>query len=139
VRWHYDQIAGGFGKKLVRWSDYEGAFQPCPACFGLQLLAQLRGTAGVFPRRSERLREPWLPVGYVAVALGKVSMPTLSGEKILVTGPASQVGLPVARALATNNEVHGLARFSKREDREQRMAASTTCRTTTAWCCTSRW
>jgi UDP-glucuronate 4-epimerase len=46
-------------------------------------------------------------------------MPGLSGEKILVTGPASQVGLPVARALAANNEVHGLARFSKREDREQ--------------------
>jgi UDP-glucuronate 4-epimerase len=46
-------------------------------------------------------------------------MSMLSGEKILVTGPASQVGLPVARALAANNEVHGLARFSKREDREQ--------------------
>jgi UDP-glucuronate 4-epimerase len=46
-------------------------------------------------------------------------MPGLSGEKILVTGPASQVGLPVARALAADNEVHGLARFSKREDREQ--------------------
>jgi nucleoside-diphosphate-sugar epimerase len=46
-------------------------------------------------------------------------MSMLSGEKILVTGPASQVGLPVARALAADNEVHGLARFSKREDREQ--------------------
>ena len=29
-------------------------------------------------------------------------MPGLSGEKILVTGPASQLGLPVARALAAN-------------------------------------
>jgi len=46
-------------------------------------------------------------------------MPMLSGEKILVTGPASQVALPVARALAANNEVHGLARFGNREDREQ--------------------
>jgi nucleoside-diphosphate-sugar epimerase len=42
-----------------------------------------------------------------------------SGEKILVTGPASQVGFPVARALAANNEVHGLARFGRREDRER--------------------
>jgi nucleoside-diphosphate-sugar epimerase len=43
----------------------------------------------------------------------------LSGEKILVTGPASQVGFPVARALAEDNEVHGLARFTRREDRER--------------------
>jgi len=43
----------------------------------------------------------------------------LSGEKILVTGPAGQVGFPVARALAANNEVHGLARFERREDRER--------------------
>jgi UDP-glucuronate 4-epimerase len=43
----------------------------------------------------------------------------LSGEKILVTGPASQVGLPVARALASRNEVHGLARFGRAEDRER--------------------
>jgi nucleoside-diphosphate-sugar epimerase len=42
-----------------------------------------------------------------------------SGERILVTGPASQVGFPVARALAANNEVHGLARFGRREDRER--------------------
>lgn len=43
----------------------------------------------------------------------------LSGEKILVTGPASQVGLPVARALAARNEVHGLARFGRARDRER--------------------
>ena len=43
----------------------------------------------------------------------------LRGEKILVTGPASQVGLPVARALAADNEVHGLARFGRREDLER--------------------
>lgn len=43
----------------------------------------------------------------------------LKGEKILVTGPASQVGFPVAQALAAENEVHGLARFGRSEDRER--------------------
>ena len=43
----------------------------------------------------------------------------LKGEKVLVTGPASQVGFPVARALAAENEVHGLARFGRAEDRER--------------------
>ena len=43
----------------------------------------------------------------------------LKGEKILLTGPASQVGLPVARALAADNEVHGLARFGRAEDRRR--------------------
>ncbi|MDA8044645.1 MAG: NAD(P)-dependent oxidoreductase [Actinomycetota bacterium] len=36
----------------------------------------------------------------------------LSGEKILVTGAAGQIGLPLATHLATGNEVWGLARFS---------------------------
>jgi nucleoside-diphosphate-sugar epimerase len=35
----------------------------------------------------------------------------LSGEKILITGPASQVAFPVAQALARHHQVHGLARF----------------------------
>jgi nucleoside-diphosphate-sugar epimerase len=43
----------------------------------------------------------------------------LSGEKILVTGPTSQVAFPLARELAKQNEVHGLARFSKRKDVER--------------------
>jgi len=43
----------------------------------------------------------------------------LKGEKILLTGPASQVGLPVAQALAADNEVHGLARFGRAEDRRR--------------------
>jgi UDP-glucuronate 4-epimerase len=41
----------------------------------------------------------------------------LEGKKILVTGPTSQVALPVVRALAPNADVWGLARFSKAEDR----------------------
>lgn len=38
-------------------------------------------------------------------------MVELSGKRILITGPASQVGLPIARALVRANEVYGLARF----------------------------
>jgi len=42
----------------------------------------------------------------------------LEDEKILITGCTSQVGLPIARELVRNNEVHGLARFGKAEHRE---------------------
>jgi nucleoside-diphosphate-sugar epimerase len=41
----------------------------------------------------------------------------LTGRKILLTGPTSQVAFPIARALAAQNEVHGLARFSKAAER----------------------
>jgi nucleoside-diphosphate-sugar epimerase len=41
----------------------------------------------------------------------------LESQKILVTGPTSQVGRPVVERLAKTNEVWGLARFSKAEDR----------------------
>ena len=44
-------------------------------------------------------------------------MSGLQGEKILVTGPTSQVALPVVGALAKNNEVWGLARFRQDGDR----------------------
>ncbi len=43
----------------------------------------------------------------------------LSGHRILVTGATSQVALPVIERLAPNNEVHGLARFTKEGSREQ--------------------
>jgi UDP-glucuronate 4-epimerase len=43
----------------------------------------------------------------------------LKDEKILITGPTSQVGLPVVRELAKDNEVYGLARFSKPADRDK--------------------
>ena len=35
----------------------------------------------------------------------------IEGKRILVTGPAGQVALPVVRALAADNEVIGIARF----------------------------
>lgn len=40
----------------------------------------------------------------------------LAGEKILITGPTSQVAFPLARALAASNEVYGLARFARAKD-----------------------
>ncbi len=51
----------------------------------------------------------------------------LQNEKILITGCASQVGFPVARELSRSNEVHGLARFSKTEDRERMDAIGVRC------------
>ncbi len=43
----------------------------------------------------------------------------LQDQKILITGPTSQVGLPVVKALLEHNEVYGLARFSKADDRDK--------------------
>jgi UDP-glucuronate 4-epimerase len=43
----------------------------------------------------------------------------LKHEKILITGPASQVAFPIARDLAAHNEVYGLARFTYGSDRER--------------------
>jgi UDP-glucuronate 4-epimerase len=43
----------------------------------------------------------------------------LEGEKILVTGPTSQVALPIVRELAKLNQVLGLARFTKPGDAER--------------------
>jgi nucleoside-diphosphate-sugar epimerase len=47
----------------------------------------------------------------------------LSGEKILVTGAAGQIGLPLAEYLARDNEVWGLARFGD-ETARQRVATA---------------
>lgn len=41
----------------------------------------------------------------------------LNGEKILVTGVTGQIAFPVARMLAEENEVWGLARYSRPDDR----------------------
>ncbi|MGY0500316.1 NAD-dependent epimerase/dehydratase family protein [Nocardia sp. FBN12] len=43
----------------------------------------------------------------------------LNGEKILVTGVAGQIAFPIARMLAAENEVWGLARFSRADDRQR--------------------
>ncbi len=51
----------------------------------------------------------------------------LKKEKILITGPTSQVAFPLARELAKENEVYGLARFSRPEDRDRLKALGVQC------------
>ena len=53
----------------------------------------------------------------------------LSGEKILVTGPAGQIAFPLAEALARDNEVWGIARFGNPATRDEVEAAGITTRT----------
>ena len=43
----------------------------------------------------------------------------MRGFKILITGPTGQVAAPIAKALAPDNEVWGIARFSDSAAREQ--------------------
>jgi UDP-glucuronate 4-epimerase len=54
----------------------------------------------------------------------------LESRKILLTGPTSQVALPIALALAPDNELHGLARFSDAAARERLEAAGVCCHAT---------
>jgi nucleoside-diphosphate-sugar epimerase len=42
----------------------------------------------------------------------------LSGEKILVTGPAGNIGFALTKSLARDNEVWGVARFSSKDRRK---------------------
>ena len=51
----------------------------------------------------------------------------LRNEKILITGPSSQVAFPIARALAGENTVYGLARLSAAADRERLEAVGVRC------------
>ena len=51
----------------------------------------------------------------------------ISGEKILITGPAGQVTFPITQELAKNNETWGMARFSNPADREKVEALGVTC------------
>jgi UDP-glucuronate 4-epimerase len=51
----------------------------------------------------------------------------VTNEKILITGPASQVALPIARVLAKDNEVWGLARFKNAADRANIEALGVRC------------
>jgi nucleoside-diphosphate-sugar epimerase len=52
----------------------------------------------------------------------------LRDEKILITGPAGRIAFPLARALATENEVWGIARFSSPGTRESVEQAGITTR-----------
>jgi UDP-glucuronate 4-epimerase len=51
----------------------------------------------------------------------------MNGAKILVTGPTGQVGFPVAKALAADNEVWAIARFTDQAGREQLEGAGVRC------------
>ncbi|HEX4778792.1 MAG TPA: NAD(P)-dependent oxidoreductase, partial [Acidimicrobiia bacterium] len=51
----------------------------------------------------------------------------MSGKKILVTGPTGQVAEPITRALARDNDVWGVARFSDPEARERLEALGVHC------------
>jgi len=46
-------------------------------------------------------------------------MKSLRGQKILLTGPAGQIAYPLARALAADNDVWGIARFSQPGSRDR--------------------
>ncbi|WP_436775277.1 NAD-dependent epimerase/dehydratase family protein [Yinghuangia sp. YIM S09857] len=52
----------------------------------------------------------------------------LSGEKILVTGPAGQIAFPLTQYLARDNEVWGIARFGTPGERERVDALGVTTR-----------
>ena len=51
----------------------------------------------------------------------------LTGKKILITGPAGQVALPITRALARTNEVIGVARFRDAEVKSELEGLGVTC------------
>ena len=53
----------------------------------------------------------------------------MEGEKVLVVGCTGQVALPVARGLARDNEVWGIARFTNAAARDELEAAGVTCHT----------
>ena len=51
----------------------------------------------------------------------------MEGQKILVTGPAGHLTLPIVRELARANDVWGMARFSRPEERSALEALGVTC------------
>ncbi len=53
----------------------------------------------------------------------------MRGSKILITGPSGQVAAPIARALAADNEVWGIARFTDTAARESLEKAGVRCET----------
>ncbi|KCZ93202.1 NAD-dependent epimerase/dehydratase family protein [Hyphomonas johnsonii] len=50
----------------------------------------------------------------------------LTGKKIVITGVTGKAVEPIARALASDNEVYGVARFADRRDRDRISAAGIT-------------
>jgi UDP-glucuronate 4-epimerase len=56
-------------------------------------------------------------------------MTPMRGAKILITGPTGQVATPIARSLAADNEVWGIARFTDVAVRESLEKAGIRCQT----------
>ncbi len=53
----------------------------------------------------------------------------MRGSKILITGPTGQVAVPVAKALAADNEVWGIARFTDAAARDDLEKSGVRCET----------
>jgi nucleoside-diphosphate-sugar epimerase len=53
----------------------------------------------------------------------------MRGAKVLITGPTGQVAAPIAKALAVDNEVWGIARFTDIAGREALEQAGIRCET----------
>ncbi|SRX94827.1 NAD-dependent epimerase/dehydratase [Frankia sp. EAN1pec] [Mycobacterium shimoidei] len=53
----------------------------------------------------------------------------MRGAKILITGPTGQVAFPIARALAADNDIWGIARFADAAARERLEQAGVRCQT----------
>ena len=53
----------------------------------------------------------------------------MRGSKILITGPTGQVASPIAQALAADNEVWGIARFTNAAAREALEKSGVRCET----------
>ena len=53
----------------------------------------------------------------------------MRGTKILITGPTGQVASPIAQALAADNEVWGIARFTNAAARETLEKSGVHCET----------
>ncbi|MDT5329384.1 MAG: UDP-glucuronate 4-epimerase, partial [Mycobacterium sp.] len=53
----------------------------------------------------------------------------MRGSKILITGPTGQVARPIAEALAADNEVWGIARFTDAAAREGLEESGVRCET----------
>jgi len=61
--------------------------------------------------------------------MGEGATPMLSGEKILITGPAGRIAFGLARSLVGDNDVWGIARFSDPATRDKVEALGVTTRT----------
>ena len=94
---------------------------------GASTRSEASGLTRTWLARGRRIRT--LPGGRCEVTGVR---PMLSGEKILITGPAGRIAFGLARSLAADNEVWGIARFSDPATREKVEALGVTTRRSTS-------